>query len=52
MILEQKILLEANGYQTTVTLRGVDDRYPEVLPIDEAVTVGESQYRLGSWSAC
>lgn len=47
VILEQKILLEANGYQTTVTLRGVDDRYPEVLPIDEAVTVGESQYRLG-----
>lgn len=47
LILEQKVLLEANGHQTTVTLRGVDDRYPEVLPLDQAVNVGESSYRLG-----
>lgn len=47
LILEQKVLLEANGHQTTVTLRGVDDRYPEVLPLDQAVNVGENSYRLG-----
>ncbi|MDO4758590.1 MAG: ABC transporter permease [Rikenellaceae bacterium] len=46
-ILEQKILLEANGHQATVTLRGVDDRYPQVMPLEEAVTAGNAQYRLG-----
>lgn len=46
-MLEEKILIEANGHQSTVTLRGVDDRYPEVLPINEVVNVGDSQYRLG-----
>ncbi|MBQ1979418.1 MAG: ABC transporter permease, partial [Alistipes sp.] len=46
-ILEQKILLEANGHQITATLRGVDDHYGEVLPIADAVTVGTAEYRLG-----
>ncbi len=46
-ILEEKVLVEADGHQATLTLRGVDDHYPAVLPIDKAVTVGESQYRLG-----
>ena len=46
-ILEEKVLVEADGHQATLTLRGVDDHYPAILPIDKAVTVGESQYRLG-----
>ena len=46
-ILEQKILIEANGHQITATLRGVDDHYGEVLPIADAVTVGTAEYRLG-----
>ena len=46
-ILEQKVLVESNGHQATTTLRGVDDRYPTILPLNEAVTVGESSYRLG-----
>lgn len=46
-ILEQQILLEANGHQATITLRGIDDSYPQVLPLEEAVTAGSSTYRLG-----
>ncbi len=47
LILEEKALIEANGHQSTITLRGADDRYPTVLPINEAVNVGDSNYRLG-----
>lgn len=46
-ILEQGALLEHNGRQATVTVRGVDDAYDRVFPIREAVTTGEYRVRLG-----
>lgn len=41
-LLEQQVLLEQDGLQTMATLRGVDDRYTEVFPIETIP--------LGSWS--
>lgn len=46
-ILEQSALLESDGRQTTTTVRGVDDNYITVLPIDSAVVRGEYGVRLG-----
>lgn len=46
-ILEERILLEANGRQATATLRGADDRYDAVLPLEASVTAGEPRLRLG-----
>ena len=46
-ILEQSVLLECDGRQLTTTMRGVDDNYTAVLPIDSAIRVGAYQVRLG-----
>ena len=46
-ILEQSVLLECDGRQLTTTMRGVDDNYTDVLPIDSAIRVGAYQVRLG-----
>ncbi len=46
-ILEERILLEANGRRCTATLRGADDRYTDVLPLAAAVTYGDAQLRRG-----
>lgn len=46
-ILEQGALLEREALQTTVTIRGVDDNYLKVLPIDSAVVRGKYEVRLG-----
>lgn len=46
-ILEERILIEANGRRVTATLRGADDRYTDVLPFAGAVTGGEAVLRLG-----
>lgn len=46
-VLEERILLEANGRRVTATLRGADDRYGDVLPFAEAVTAGEATLRVG-----
>lgn len=48
-IVEQQVLLEYRERQTAATVRGVDDRYPEVLPIEEAVSAGEYRVRLGDY---
>lgn len=45
--LEQSALLEHGGRQATATVRGVDDAYGEVFPLDEAVTTGDGRVRLG-----
>lgn len=47
--LEQQILLEHDGTQTMATLRGVDENYTKVFPIEEAITSGEWQVELGDW---
>ena len=39
-LLEQQVLLERDGLQTMATLRGVDDRYTEVFPIEETIPLG------------
>ncbi|MEG1621982.1 MAG: FtsX-like permease family protein [Alistipes sp.] len=47
-VLEESALLEYNGRQTTVKVRGVDDAYTAVMPmIDTAVTSGEYRVRQG-----
>lgn len=47
VILEQQVLLEHDGAQLTTTLRGVDDRYGEVIPYREMITLGEGVIRQG-----
>ncbi len=46
-VLEQPVLLEHDGRQATAKLRGVDDAYAEVFPLDEAMLSGEYRVRLG-----
>lgn len=47
-VLEQHVLLEANGAQATSMLRGVDDHYAEVVLLDRAMVAGTSAVRLGA----
>ncbi len=46
-VLEQNALAEYGGRQSVVTVRGVDDRYRDVLPIEDRVASGEYALRLG-----
>lgn len=46
-ILEQSALLQHDGRQAIVTVRGVDDAYDEVLGWSSAVTNGEAAVRIG-----
>lgn len=48
-IAEQSVLLAYRGRQATATVRGVDDRYPEVLPIREAIAAGDYEVRRGDY---
>ncbi len=41
LVLEQQVLLERNGRQEMVRLRGVDQSYTEVLPIRQQLVAGE-----------
>ena len=45
--LEQSALAEYNGRQVVVTVRGVDDNYADVLPMNDYVQTGEFELRLG-----
>lgn len=45
--LEQSVLLERSGRQATALVRGVDDRYGEVLPFRDAVTAGSPDVHVG-----
>ena len=46
-VLEQSALLEHAGRQATATVRGVDDAYAGVFPLDSVVSAGEYRVRLG-----
>lgn len=46
-VLEQSALAEYGGRQTVVTVRGVDSRILEVLPLERYVGGGELELRLG-----
>lgn len=46
-ILEESALAEYNGRQAVVTVRGVDDHYQDVLPIEECITTGSYDLQLG-----
>ena len=46
-VLEQSALLEHAGCQATATVRGVDDAYAAVFPLDSVVSAGEYRVRLG-----
>lgn len=46
-VLEQSVLLEHGDRQATATIRGVDDAYGEVFPLDDAVTSGTWEVRRG-----
>ena len=50
-LLEQQVLLERDGLQTMATLRGVDDRYTEVFPIEETIPLGSWSVRTGPTGA-
>lgn len=45
--LEQSALAEYGGRQVVVTVRGVDEQVNEVLPIEEHISSGEFELRLG-----
>lgn len=45
-VLEQAALLEHDGRQATATVRGVDDAYYDVLPLQEQIS-GDERVRLG-----
>lgn len=45
--LEQSLLLEYNGRQATGVLRGVDDRYGDILPLDRHLVAGHPAVRIG-----
>lgn len=44
---ERQALLEYRDHRTTSRIRGVDDRYTDVVPIDKHITLGNGQVRLG-----
>ena len=44
---ERQALLEYRDHRTTSRIRGVDDRYTDVVPIDKHITLGDGQVRLG-----
>ncbi|MBR5849702.1 MAG: ABC transporter permease [Alistipes sp.] len=46
-VLEQQVLIDRLGHQATTTLRGVDERYAEVVPIEELITYGKGRLQLG-----
>ena len=46
-VLEQKTLLERDGRQAAVTVRGVDDSYGEVVPVAGTVVSGSYGVRTG-----
>lgn len=48
-ILEQSVMLEHRGRQTTATLRGVDDNYPSIFDIESAISSGRYLVRVGDW---
>lgn len=48
-VAEQSVLVEYRGRQAAATLRGADDRYPEVMPIAESISAGEYRVRLGDY---
>ena len=39
--IEQSVMASANGHRVTVSLRGVDSCYTEVIPIDRHLTLGD-----------
>lgn len=46
-VVEQNALAAYDGRQAAVRVRGVDEAYPDVVPIVEAVGTGEYSVRLG-----
>lgn len=46
-ILEQNLLLERHGRQAVATLRGADDAYAKVLPLDSIVAGGDARLHVG-----
>ena len=41
------LLLERHGRQAVATLRGADDAYSRVLPLDSLMTAGDARLRIG-----
>ena len=46
-VAERQALLEYRDNRTTVRLRGVDDCYADVVPLDRHITLGDCAVRLG-----
>lgn len=47
LMLNQTLMLDHEGRQTVVTLRGVDDSYSRVVPIADYMYVGDFRVRIG-----
>lgn len=47
VLLEQQVILEHDGAQQRSTLRGVDERYGEVIPFEEQITFGKGELQQG-----
>ena len=48
-VVERQALLRYRDNRTTVTLRGVDDGYGEVVPISHYMSVGTAKVRMGDF---
>lgn len=46
-LLEESVLLEYRGRQKAARLRGVDNRYAEVVPVRETIAYGDYELRFG-----
>lgn len=46
-VVERQALLEYRDHRTTSRIRGVDEHYDEVVPIDDHITLGSGQVQLG-----
>ena len=46
-VLEESVLFEYRGRQAAGRLRGVDERYALVVPVQETITYGDYELRYG-----
>lgn len=48
-VVEQEALVRYRDRQATVTVRGVEENYPELFPVEQTITLGEYRVELGDY---
>lgn len=48
-VVEQEALVRYRDRQATVTVRGVEENYPELFPVEQTITRGEYRVELGDY---